>query len=157
MKVKVFQPNHHGKIEFTRAELEKLLNEVYSDGYREGESDARSRTWTWRSPLNLTGTPYYGTYYNTTSTCNTDADKSIDDLTCKSVNANNTTESTVDNSISACVSAPSTYTIELGKCDSETISKAVNEIISSARESFLNQTTRKDNDPIANLAKELGL
>ena len=27
MKVKVFQPNSHGKIEFTRAELEKLLNE----------------------------------------------------------------------------------------------------------------------------------
>lgn len=152
MKVKVFQPNSHGKIEFTRAELEKLLNEVYSDGYREGESDARSRTWTWTSPF-LTNTPYYGTI----STCNADADKSIDNLTCKSVNTNNATKSNVDNGIATCASTPSTYTIELGKCDSEVISKAVNEIVSNAHRSIWNQATRKDNDPIANLAKELGL
>ena len=142
MKVKVFQPNHHGKIEFTRAELEKLLNEVYSDGYREGESDARSRTWTWTSPY-LTNSPYYGTI----STCSTDADKSIDSLTCKSININNTAKPDVDNSI----------TIELGKYDSEAISKAVNEIVSNAHKSIWNQATHKDNDPIANLAKELGL
>ena len=154
MKVKVFQPNSHGKIEFTRAELERLLNEVYSDGYREGESDARSRTWTWTSPY-LTNTPYY----NTVSTCNTDTGKSIDSLTCKSVNTNNTIKSAVDNSITACDSVPSTCTIELGlgKCDSEAISKAVNEIVSNAHKSIWNQATRKDNDPIADLAKELGL
>ena len=46
MKVKVFQSNHNGKIEFTRAELEKLLNEVYTDGYNEGKSSH----WTWTSP-----------------------------------------------------------------------------------------------------------
>ena len=152
MKVKVFQPNHHGKIEFTRAELEKLLNEVYSDGYREGESNACSRPWTWTSPY-LTNTPYYGTI----TTCSTDADKSIDSLTCKSVNTNNTAKSAVDNSISTCTPIPSTYTIELGKCDSEAISKAVSEIVSNAHKSLLNQAVRKDNDPIANLAKELGL
>ena len=152
MKVKVFQPNSHGKIEFTRAELEKLLNEVYSDGYREGESSACSRPWTWTSPY-LTNTPYYGAI----STCGTDADKAIDSLTCKSININNTAKSTVDNSIGTCTSAPSTYTIELDKCDSEAISKAVSEIVSNARESLLNQAVRKDNDPIANLAKELGL
>lgn len=150
MKVKVFQPNHHGKIEFTRAELEKLLNEVYSDGYREGESDARSRTWTWTSPY-LTNTPYYGTI----STCSTDADKSIDSLTCKNVNVNNTAKSTADTTTFA--TTPSTFTIELGKCDSEAISKAVNEIVAKAHNSVWNQATRKDNDPIANLAKELGL
>ena len=49
MKVKVFYPNREGKIEFTRQELEKLLDEVY----REGQKDcncSKSLTWT---------TPYY--------------------------------------------------------------------------------------------------
>ena len=152
MKVKVFQTNPKGKIEFTHAELEKLLNEVYSDGYREGESDARSHTWTWTSPY-LTNTPYYGTI----TACNTDADKSIDSLTCKSVITNNTIKPTADNSVSTRASGPFTYTIDLGKCDSEAISKVANEIVSKAHESIRNQATRKDNDPIANLAKELGL
>lgn len=50
MKVKVFESNQKGKVEFTRAELEKLLNEIYMDGYREGETHARSNTWTWTAP-----------------------------------------------------------------------------------------------------------
>lgn len=150
MKVKVFQTNPNGKIEFTRAELEKLLNEVYSDGYRGGESDARSRTWTWTSPY-LTNTPYYGTI----SACSTNADKSIDSLTCKNVNTNNTVKSTVDDSVATCASVPSTYTIKLDKCDSETISTAVNEIVSNVHKSICNQATRKDNDPFTILAKEL--
>lgn len=50
MKVKVFESNQKGKVEFTRAELEKLLNEIYMDGYREGETHARSNTWTWTTP-----------------------------------------------------------------------------------------------------------
>ena len=50
MKVKVFESNQQGKVEFTRAELEKLLNEIYMDGYREGEAHARSSTWTWTTP-----------------------------------------------------------------------------------------------------------
>lgn len=50
MKVKVFESNQKGKVEFTRAELEKLLNEIYMDGYREGEAHARSSTWTWTIP-----------------------------------------------------------------------------------------------------------
>lgn len=49
MKVKVFESNQKGKVEFTRAELEKLLNEIYMDGYREGEAH-RSNTWTWTEP-----------------------------------------------------------------------------------------------------------
>ena len=57
MKIKVFEPNRYGKIEFTRAELEKLLNEVYTDGYREGEYEAHTRSWTWASPyLSTSGT-----------------------------------------------------------------------------------------------------
>ena len=41
MMVKVFQSNANGKIEFTRAELEKLLNEVYKKGYDNGTYDTK--------------------------------------------------------------------------------------------------------------------
>ena len=51
MKVKVFQTNPNGKIEFTRAELEKLLNEVYDGGFRDGEAAQREKSnWTWTPP-----------------------------------------------------------------------------------------------------------
>ena len=56
MKVKVFESNKNGKVEFTRAELEKLLNEVYMDGYREGEANAKSNTWAWTEPYCSNGT-----------------------------------------------------------------------------------------------------
>ena len=56
MKVKVFYPNREGKIEFTRQELEKLLDEVY----REGQKDCNcSKSWTWTTP-----------YYNSSLTNN---------------------------------------------------------------------------------------
>ena len=42
MSVKVFQANKAGKIEFTRCELEKLLNETYKEGYRDGENHAKT-------------------------------------------------------------------------------------------------------------------
>ena len=55
MIVKVFQTNKNGKIEFTKEELETLLNEVYWDGYR------NNSTWTWTTPLS------YPTYGRTTN------------------------------------------------------------------------------------------
>lgn len=70
MSVKVFQTNKAGKIEFTRCELEKLLNETYNEGYRDGENHAKSSYWTWTSPSIVNTTPYYGV------TC-LDADKAI--------------------------------------------------------------------------------
>lgn len=36
MKIKIMYPNSRGKIELTKAELEKLLNESYSEGYCDG-------------------------------------------------------------------------------------------------------------------------
>ena len=58
MKVKVFQPNANGKIEFTPAELEDLLNEIYSDGFNEGESKgANKSSYTWTAPG-------FGTWYS---------------------------------------------------------------------------------------------
>lgn len=72
MSVKVFQTNKAGKIEFTRCELEKLLNETYNEGYRDGENHAKSSYWTWTSPSIVNTTPYYGV------TClDTDTDKAI--------------------------------------------------------------------------------
>ena len=49
MSVKVFTMpvNNSGKVEFTKQELEKLLNDVYNDGYRQGETDAKSNYWSW--------------------------------------------------------------------------------------------------------------
>ena len=44
MMVKVFTPNKAGKIEFTKEELEALLNEVWRDGY------SSNRQYWWSSP-----------------------------------------------------------------------------------------------------------
>ena len=77
MMVKVFQSNANGKIEFTRAELEKLLNEVYKKGYDNGAYDTKQNYWTWTSPsISTTNwrTPSV-TYATNTST-------SIDNLRC---------------------------------------------------------------------------
>lgn len=46
MKIKVFCPNANGKLEFTKEELENLLNEAYNDGYRDG-SFTKTRTYTY--------------------------------------------------------------------------------------------------------------
>lgn len=35
-RVKVFSPNENGKIEFTKREIEKLLQEIYAEGYKDG-------------------------------------------------------------------------------------------------------------------------
>lgn len=45
--VKVFTTNNNGKIEFTKDELEKLLNEVWQDGYNSNTS------YWWSSPNSL--------------------------------------------------------------------------------------------------------
>ena len=51
--VKVFTPNKNGKIEFTKQELETLLNEVWDDGYN------HHGTYLWTPPTITT--PYYRT------------------------------------------------------------------------------------------------
>ena len=157
MEIRVFKTNNNGRIEFTQTELENLLNEIYKSsyakGYAAGEADGRKNNFTWVSPY-LTNTPYYSTI----STCDTKTDKSINDLTC----TNTSVKSTVDDGIATCAvtsaaksSKPSTYTIDMGKCDFETLSKAVNEIVFNTHKPVWEQVTREDNDPIANLTKEL--
>lgn len=56
MIVKVFQTNKSGKIEFTKKELETLLNEIYWQGYR------NNSTWTYTTPW---------TYSTSTTPCTT--------------------------------------------------------------------------------------
>ena len=52
--VKVFTTNKNGKIEFTEKELEKLLNEVWNDGY-----NANTHRYWWSSPMTTTAaTPH---------------------------------------------------------------------------------------------------
>lgn len=62
--VKVFTTNKKEKIEFTKEELEQLLNEVWNDGYN------RHGTYWWTSPTITT--PYYSTDPNITVTCNSE-------------------------------------------------------------------------------------
>ena len=57
MLIKYFYPNKDDKIEFTREELEKLINDIYEEGRAEG-----TRVWTGNPIIT---TPYYPlTIYN---------------------------------------------------------------------------------------------
>ena len=84
--IKVFTVNENGKIEFTKAELEKLLNEVYAEGQRNCNCN-NSLTWT---------SPYATPYYSTTRATNSDKDntsvtemsKHIDKIIEKSISTN---------------------------------------------------------------------
>lgn len=73
--IKVFTVNENGKIEFTKAELEKLLNDVYTEGQRNCNCN---KSFTWTSPYI---TPYYST---TSTTCATNSDK--DSTTIAAIN-----------------------------------------------------------------------
>ena len=138
MKVKVFQPNSRGKIEFTRAELEKLLNEMYEEGRRDCE-----RTHNYPFIYN---TPYYdsitGTITTSGTTINsTNATDSIDKLTC-----NASTEG-VD-----CATNPA-FTLTVGgintdKINREKVSQHINDVINNFK-------SVQTNDPFTTLAKEL--
>lgn len=132
MKVKVFQTNSHGKIEFTRAELEKLLNEVYDGGFRDGEVVQREKsTWTWTSPY------VYNYDLGTTTTSSTNMPLTI----------NSSTTQPVDNL--TCNATPSA-TFTVGSVDKETAAKHVNEVL----EAFTH-LKNQPNDVFTSLAKEL--
>jgi hypothetical protein len=144
MKVKVFQSNHNGKIEFTRAELEKLLNEVYTDGYNEGKSSH----WTWTSPyLNITPCSNdSATITGTNTEINKDLLAQICGTTESKVEAPKIT--TTNNS-----TKPNTYTVTM-KCNEADINKAA-----EALRELLNTPkalcTTKIDDAFDKLAKEL--
>lgn len=146
MKVKVFQSNHNGKIEFTRAELEKLLNEVYTDGYNEGKN---SNTWTWTSPyLSTCGT----------SICNnvtTDPAFTLTSANC----ATDKIEAILDNSVATSSDKTNkntdakTYTVKVnGSISNANLSKLVNDIFATDAS---HSTSKKVENAFSKLAKEL--
>lgn len=76
MMIKVFESNKDGKIEFSKADLEKLLNEIYKGGYNIGYAEGSSKSFTWTSPYLSNVTPINTTTTTTTTT------NAIDDLKC---------------------------------------------------------------------------
>ena len=93
MNIKVFKTNNNGKIEFTRCELEKLLNEIYNEGYAAGEKHTKETYWTW-TPTPTVTSPTLPITYTTTTT-------PIHNLRCE-----NGSQSTVSNNNET----PKTYT-----------------------------------------------
>ena len=149
MKVKVFQSNHNGKIEFTRAELEKLLNEVYADGYKEGEYEARTHTWTWTSPFLSTS--------GTSISNKTTVDPAI---TLTSANcATDKIEAVLDNSVATACDKTSkntdakAYTVKVnGSISGANLSKLVSDIFAAGAS---HDTSKQVENAFDKLAKEL--
>ena len=145
MKVKVFQPNSLGKIEFTCAELEKLLNEVYDGGFHDGEAAQREKsTWTWTSPYRYNDSI---TLTNATNTTDNHT-QPIDKLTCTwaaDTNKNNTSIAT-----GATVKTAPDGVITVSSVDKETALKHVNDVLAS-----IQQIQDQPGDVFTNLAKEL--
>ena len=145
MKVKVFETNHNGKIEFTRAELEKLLNEVYTEGYRDGES---SGSWTWTKPYLNNALRSNDTA--TITTCNTKIDKDTLNQIAGTTSIAETPKTFTTTTDST---KPNTYTVTM-KCNEADINKAAD-----ALRELLNSpgtlSTKAVDDAFSKLAKEL--
>ena len=69
-KIRVFPHNEKGKIEFTKEELQKLLNEVYNEG--------KIDSYTISYGSNITTAPYY---YSTITTSNSSTSIDKNNLT----------------------------------------------------------------------------
>ena len=146
MKVKVFQPNSQGKIEFTRAELEKLLNEVYDGGFRDGEAAQREKsTWTWTSPYRYSDSITLTNGTNCTNTIDNHT-QPIDKLTCTYDSATSNNDISIAKNPTIDV-AP--ISITLNNMDREAARKHVDDILASIRQ------IQNQSDVFTNLAKEL--
>lgn len=134
MKVKIFQPNSRGKIEFTRVELEKLLNEIYEEGRKDSER------LPWTSPF-VYNTPVYRDSLTGASDkiTLTTSDKTIQ-------------EPTVENKPKE---GPG-YMVKInGNANPAEVSRAIQKIV-DGYSPFASEIT-PTNDPFNNLRKELGL
>ena len=109
MQVKVFKFDKNGKVSFTQAELEKLLNEVYNGGYYDGQ---RSHNyWTWTSP--------YLTWSNASNTINCSATLTGNDTTTTVPNPNitwTTTTNSTDNTITATMYTDENNDVKINDC-----------------------------------------
>ena len=144
MKVKVFQPNSHGKIEFTRAELEKLLNEVYDGGFRDGEAAQREKsTWNWTSPYRYSDSI---TLTNATNTTDNHT-QPIDKLTCTYDSATSNNDTSIAKNATVDV-AP--ISVSVNSTDHKAIEKHVTQMLES-----ISRAQAAPSDVFTNLAKEL--
>jgi hypothetical protein len=145
MIIKVFETNNNGKIEFTHKDLEKLLNEVYNAGYREGQE---SHSWTWTSPYlnNALCSNDSATITGSNTKINKDLLAQISGATESKVEAPKITAT--NNS-----TKPNAYTVTM-KCSEADINKAAD-----ALRELLNTPnalcTAKIDDAFDKLAKEL--
>lgn len=71
--IKVFTVNGNGKIEFTKAELEKLLNDTYA----EGQNDCNCGRLTWTNPYITPCVNYSDSTTTTTSASTNGAPKTV--------------------------------------------------------------------------------
>ena len=162
MSIKVFQTNTNGKIEFTRCELEKLLNGTYDEGYRAGENQAKSQYWTWA--------PNWSTLASnsTNKVTTTNTTNAIDDLKCVTENLDNicakatietkvtpTNRNGAKAAVTTCINNEPhrTYTIDLSKnSDFDSMAKVIEEFLyGHPKQSARGEQT----DPFTSLAKEL--
>ena len=141
MKVKVFYPNREGKIEFTRQELEKLLDEVY----REGQKDCNcSKSWTWT-------TPYYNDSLNSNSATN--ATITTPDLSTATYTTGNTTIDNfkADTTVNDKEVKPYSITMKINEADVNKAAEAIKTMLDQKGA----LTPQKIEDVFSGLAKEL--
>ena len=155
MKVKVFQSNHNGKIEFTRAELERLLNEVYNDGYNEGKN---SNTWTWTSPYYTSTTLLSDKTPINHATISCDTAKIDTEQLNKIAGTNTSTkvETNNDNNKTICANnanavKPYTITLDWNQADINKAAQVLSEMLTG--HGVISST--KTDDAFSKLAKEL--
>ena len=157
MSVKVFQTNSNGKIEFTRAELEKLLNDTYKEGHRDGETKAKANNsyWTWTAPT-LTSAP--SITYGGNSTIRTTPDSAT--ITC--------TNAKIDTDAIAKLAGPKEETdahkitanvsingANAQTCDLSALAKEIDQILFGKTPITCGTYVAPKNEHNANLAKEL--
>ena len=155
MNIKVFTTNNLGKIEFDRASLEKVLNEIYEEGYRAGEKHAKDNYWTWCPTITTTTTPYNtisGSTITTAATTNTTPTLKTNGTTTGSINA---TTNTIEKEIPT---IDTSFSINGEKVDLSAFAesfKEANEAFSRAVNT-ISRSNRYNNPNVENiLAKEI--
>lgn len=83
MRIKIFVPNEYGRIELTKEELEKLLNESYQQGWND-------------KPNYYYNQPYYTLYSNTANASCTASSTTINDF---ATTTDNTIKSTIESEV----------------------------------------------------------
>lgn len=142
MSIKVFQTNKTGKIEFTRCELEKLLNETYKEGYSDGETHIKKDYLTWTAPT----IPNTGYNYRDLNNPTSNAANIPNEVNCTQI------KDEIKNAITPKQEElkEKTFEIQLPEnFDVNSFTKAIQDIFFNPSEAFENSNV------FSNLAKEL--